>query len=186
MSRLSPITNLPAVALAKEGHPSAVALAKEGHQSAVALAKEGHQSAVALAKEGHQSINKPILLFDGVCNLCNASVQWVLKHDRRGEFRFSALQSELGQQLLLQHGLASEHFDTVVLVVGEQIFLRSDAPLEIVRRLGGLWRLLYFFKILPRPLRDAVYNFVARNRYRWFGRREECMLPKPEWKERFL
>jgi len=73
-----------------------------------------------------------------------------------------------------------------VLVIGEQIFLRSDAALEIVRRLGGFWRLLYFFKILPRPLRNAVYNLVARNRYRWFGHREECMLPKPAWKERFL
>lgn len=134
----------------------------------------------------HQLPNKPLLLFDGVCNLCNASVQWILKRDHRGEFRFTALQSELGQQLLLRHGLASAHFDTVVLVVGEQIFLRSDAPLEIVRRLGGFWRMFYVFKILPRPLRDALYNFVARNRYRWFGRREACMLPRPEWKERFL
>ncbi|MDO8366298.1 MAG: thiol-disulfide oxidoreductase DCC family protein [Saprospiraceae bacterium] len=130
--------------------------------------------------------NHPTLLFDGVCNLCNASVQWILKRDPRGKFRFAALQSEVGQQLLKQHGLESGHFDTVVLAVGDRIFMRSDAPLEIVRRLGGLWTLLYFFKILPRPLRDAVYNFIARNRFRWFGRREECMLPRPEWKERFL
>ena len=134
----------------------------------------------------HQSTNQPILLFDGVCNLCNASVQWILKRDRQAQFRFAALQSEIGQQILQRHGLVSENFDTVVLAVGEQIFLRSDAPLEIVRNLGGFWRLLYFFKIVPRPLRDAMYNFVARNRYRWFGRREACMLPKPEWKERFL
>jgi len=133
-----------------------------------------------------QSTNTPILLFDGVCNLCNASVQWVLKRDPKGQFRFAALQSEAGQQILHQQGLSSEHFDTVVLALGDRIFLRSDAPLEIVRRLGGLWGLLYFFKIFPRPFRDAIYNFVARNRYRWFGRREECMLPRPEWKERFL
>ncbi len=139
-----------------------------------------HQSPI------NQSTDQPILLFDGVCNLCNASVQWMLKHDRRGQFRFAALQSEIGQQLLLRHGLACEHFDTVVLAVGERIFVRSDAPLEILRRLGGFWRLLYFFKIVPRPLRDALYNFVARNRYRWFGRREECMLPRPEWTGRFL
>ena len=146
-----------------------------------------HSSSVTSTQStSHQLTNKPLLLFDGVCNLCNASVQWILKRDHRGEFRFTALQSELGQQLLLRHGLASEHFDTVVLVVGEHIFLRSDAPLEIVRRLGGFWRLLYVFKILPRPLRDALYNFVARNRYRWFGRMEACMLPRPEWKERFL
>jgi len=133
-----------------------------------------------------QSTNTPILLFDGVCNLCNASVQWVLKRDPKGQFRFAALQSEAGQQILHQQGLSSKHFDTVVLALGDRIFLRSDAPLEIVRRLGGLWGLLYFFKIFPRPFRDAIYNFVARNRYRWFGRREECMLPRPEWKERFL
>ena len=136
--------------------------------------------------QANQSPTHPILLFDGVCNLCNASVQWILKRDRKGVFRFAALQSDTGQQILHQHGLSSEHFDTVVLALGDRIFLRSDAPLEIVRRLGGLWGLLYFFKIFPRPLRDAIYNFVARNRYRWFGRREECMLPKPEWKDRFL
>jgi len=128
----------------------------------------------------------PILLFDGVCNLCNASVQWVLKRDRRGLFRFAALQSDVGQQLLQQHGLDSKNFDTVVLVESERVFLRSDAPLEIVRRLGGAWRLLYALKLIPRPLRDSVYNFVARNRYRWFGRQEVCMIPKPAWKERFL
>ncbi len=143
------------------------------------------------AKAGSQSPNQqysnhPILLFDGVCNLCNASVQWILKRDQQGQFRFAALQSEVGQHFLQKHGLAAKDFDTAVLVIGEQIFLRSDAALEIVRRLGGFWRLLYFFKILPRPLRNAVYNLVARNRYRWFGHREECMLPKPAWKERFL
>ena len=127
-----------------------------------------------------------ILLFDGVCNLCNASVQWILKRDPNGQFRFAALQSEVGQQFLRKHGLAAKDFDTAVVVVGEQIFLRSDAALEIVRRLGGFWRILYVFKIIPRPLRNAIYNLVARNRYRWFGHREECMLPRPEWKERFL
>ncbi len=128
----------------------------------------------------------PILLFDGVCNLCNASVQWILAHDPAGKFKFAALQSETGQKLLQQHGLGTEQFDTVVLVVRDQIFLRSDAPLEIARLLGGGWSLFYIFKILPRFLRDAAYNVIARNRYRWFGQREECMLPRPEWKERFL
>lgn len=131
-------------------------------------------------------IHGPILLFDGVCNLCNASVQWVLRRDKKGQFRFAALQSETGQRLLQQHGLASDQFDTVVLAIDDTLFLRSDAPLEIVRRLGGAWPLLYIFKIIPRPLRDTLYNFVARNRYRWFGRQETCMLPRPEWKNRFL
>lgn len=131
-------------------------------------------------------LENPVLLFDGVCNLCNASVQWILKRDHKAQFRFAALQSEFGQQILQKHGLKQEHFDTVVLSVGDQIFLRSDAPLEIVRRLGGFWKLFYLFKVLPRPLRDALYNFVARNRYRWFGQTAECMLPRPEWKGRFL
>ena len=140
-----------------------------------------------MAQETHfNPADRPVLLFDGVCNLCNASVQWVLIHDRRGQFRFAALQSALGREILERHGIDSRHFDTVVLADADRIFLRSDAPLEIVRRIGGFWRLLYFFKIVPRPIRDAIYNFVARNRYRWFGREEACMLPRPEWKERFL
>ncbi len=127
----------------------------------------------------------PTLLFDGVCNLCNASVQWVLLHDPKGVFHFSALQSDTGQDLLKQHNLDTQNFNTVVLVEGKNLFLRSDVPLEIVRRLGGFWQLLYVFKIIPRALRDVVYNWIAKNRYRWWGRREECMLPRPEWKARF-
>ncbi|MFN0213055.1 MAG: thiol-disulfide oxidoreductase DCC family protein [Saprospiraceae bacterium] len=132
------------------------------------------------------SLPRTVLLFDGVCNLCNASVQWILKRDRMGHFRFAALQSEIGQQYLQQHGLASKDFDTVVLVANGRIYLRSDAALEILRHIGGFWKLLYVFKLLPQPLRDAIYKLVARNRYRWFGHREECMLPKPAWKDRFL
>lgn len=128
----------------------------------------------------------PVLLFDGVCNLCNASVQWVLLRDRQQIFRFAALQSPAGRQILERHGLSGETLDTVVLADNEQIFTRSDAPLEVCRRLGGFWRCLYVFKLVPRPFRDAVYRFIAQNRYRWFGRSETCLLPKPEWRERFL
>lgn len=128
----------------------------------------------------------PVLLFDGVCNLCNASVQWVLKRDTKGIFRFAALQSAVGQQLLKQNGALTEPFDSVVLVNNGRIYLCSDAVLELLWLLGGLWRGLYCFKILPRPLRDSLYNFVAKNRYRWFGRQEECWLPRPQWKDRFL
>lgn len=130
--------------------------------------------------------NSAVLLFDGVCNLCNASVQWVLKRDRKGVFKFAALQSEAGQELLRKFGFSPENFDSVVLIAGNRIFTRSDAALETVRRMGGLWSLSAVFKIIPRPIRNALYDWVARNRYRWFGRREECMLPRPEWKERFL
>jgi predicted DCC family thiol-disulfide oxidoreductase YuxK len=113
-------------------------------------------------------------------------VQWVLKHDRAGIFKFAALQSEAGQALLCQFGLSPENFDTVVLVDGERLFTRSDVALEIVRRMGGFWSVFSFFKIIPRPIRDAVYDWVARNRYRWFGKKDECMLPRPEWKGRFV
>jgi len=128
----------------------------------------------------------PILLFDGVCNLCNASVQWILQHDRAGLFRFAALQSEAGQALLARFGLDAEQFDTVILVDGDRIFIRSDAALEILRRLGALWSWLSVLRWTPRPLRDSVYNWVARNRYRWFGRQEKCLLPRKEWAQRFL
>ncbi|MCY7329350.1 MAG: thiol-disulfide oxidoreductase DCC family protein [Saprospiraceae bacterium] len=131
-------------------------------------------------------INSPILLFDGVCNLCNASVQWIITHDARSTFRFAALQSETGQALLKRFGLDQVHFNSVVLVAGDRIFMHSDAPLEIARHLGGFWKLAYGLKIIPRFLRDAVYNWIARNRYRWFGRQEACMLPRPEWKARFI
>lgn len=130
--------------------------------------------------------NFPIILFDGVCNLCNASVQWVLRRDRAGQFRFAALQSETGQRLLAAHGLAQVSFDTVVLADGDRIFTRSDAALEIARRLGAPWSGLALLRWIPRRLRDAVYNWVARHRYRWFGRQEACLLPRPEWKERFV
>lgn len=128
----------------------------------------------------------PVLLFDGVCNLCNASVQWVLLHDRKGVFRFAALQSDTGQALLQKWGRPTEDFDSVVLADGDRLLIHSDVPLEIVRRIGGWWSLLYAFKIIPRPIRDGVYHWIARNRYRWFGKRESCMLSRPEWKERFV
>lgn len=137
-------------------------------------------------KTVNTEINSPVLLFDGVCNLCNGSVQWVLRHDARAQFRFAALQSDTGQALLRRFGLDPAQLDTVVLVDGEHIFLRSDAPLEVARRLGGVWAFFLIFKVLPRPLRNAVYDWVARHRYRWFGRQEACMLPRPEWKGRFL
>jgi predicted DCC family thiol-disulfide oxidoreductase YuxK len=128
----------------------------------------------------------PVLLFDGVCNLCNASVQWVLKRDKKGVFRFASLQSDAGQALLRQQGLPTTGFDTVVLIDAGRVYLRSDAPLRVAAHLGGLWPLFGLLKIVPRALRNAVYNWIARNRFRWFGQREECWLPRKEWRERFL
>lgn len=136
--------------------------------------------------ESSDNNGHPVLLFDGVCNLCNASVQWVLLRDKKDQFRFAALQSDVGRQLLQAHGLSSETLDSVVVVSGGRVLTHSDAPLEIVRLLGGIWSWLYVFRWIPRRLRDGIYRFVARNRYRWFGKKETCMLPRPEWKERFL
>lgn len=128
----------------------------------------------------------PVLLFDGVCNLCNTSVQWVLLRDNAGIFRFAALQSETGQALLARVGLVHESFDSVVLVDGNRVFTRSDAALEVLRRLGWPWAAFVVLRWVPRGLRNTVYDWVARNRYRWFGRQEACFLPRPEWKQRFL
>ncbi|MCC7467433.1 MAG: thiol-disulfide oxidoreductase DCC family protein [Saprospiraceae bacterium] len=133
-----------------------------------------------------EGVGHPVLLFDGVCNLCNASVQWVLVRDKKGIFRFAALQSEFGKQLMEANGLSSETFDSVVVVSGGRVLTHSDAPLEIVRLLGGAWSWLYVFRWIPRWLRDGIYRLIARNRYRWFGKKEACMLPRPEWKDRFL
>lgn len=128
----------------------------------------------------------PVLLFDGVCNLCNGAVQWVLLRDKRDVFRFAALQSETGQDLLRRHQQDTLQYNTVIMVDGDRLYTHSDAVLEIARRLGFPWRLLFIFYYCPRSLRNAVYNWVARNRYRWFGKSQTCMLPRPEWQHKFV
>ena len=127
-----------------------------------------------------------IVLFDGVCNLCNGAVQFLLRRDRRRRFRFAALQSAAGRALLEQHGLPTETLETLVVLESGKARLRSAAALHLARRLPWPWPLLAVFTILPRPLRDALYAFVARHRYRWFGRRESCRLPSAETADRFL
>lgn len=127
-----------------------------------------------------------LILFDGVCNLCNASVQFVIRHDRAGKFRFAAIQSEIGREIFQRHGLDPANLQTFVFITDGRIFLRSDAAIEVVARFGGAWKLLRVFSLVPRSVRDAIYSFIAQNRYRWFGRQEVCMTPTPEIKERFL
>jgi predicted DCC family thiol-disulfide oxidoreductase YuxK len=127
-----------------------------------------------------------ILLFDGVCNLCSGAVRFVIRHDPRGRFRFAALQSETGRRLLVQHGLSADALDTFVLIGGARCFTRSDAAIELVRRLEGPWRWLALLRVVPRSIRDRLYRVVARHRYRWFGRTESCMVPTPELARRFL
>lgn len=130
--------------------------------------------------------NQKIILFDGVCNLCNGSVQFVLKRDRDGVFKFASLQSDFGGGILTRYGLPTDDYNSFVLVEGDRIYTKSTAALRVARNLGGFWNLLYGLIVIPSVLRDAVYGFIARNRYRWFGKRESCMIPQPEWKSRFL
>lgn len=130
--------------------------------------------------------DKPILLFDGVCNLCNGFVQFTIKMDPEGIFQFASLQSEVGQQLLAKYNLPTKELKSVVLIHENKAHTYSDAPLEAARLLGGFWQLFYVFKILPLGLRNAIYNWIAKNRYRWFGKQESCWLPTPDLKERFI
>lgn len=127
-----------------------------------------------------------LVLFDGVCNLCNGSVRFLLRRDRRKRFRFAALQSATGQAALRQHSLSATQFATIVVIENGRAHTESSAALLLAQRLPWPWPLLAAFTIVPRPLRDAVYAWVSRNRYRWFGRRESCMLPSPEFADRFL
>ena len=130
--------------------------------------------------------NAPIVLYDGVCGFCNQSVQLILRHDRKGRFRFASLQSEVGQALLKRHGLATDDLDTFVLVEDGRAYVRSTGALRVARGMGGAWRLTAILSIVPRPVRDFFYDLFARNRYRMFGRLDACMLPPPEVRSRFL
>ena len=128
------------------------------------------------------------ILFDGVCNLCNGFVQFVIRHDPQGYFHFAALQSEAGQALLRAHGAPPAPADpeSVMLLEGGRLSTHSAAVLRIAGRLGGIWRLAAVGWLLPTSWRDALYRYVARHRYRWFGRQESCLLPTPELRSRFL
>jgi predicted DCC family thiol-disulfide oxidoreductase YuxK len=127
-----------------------------------------------------------VVLFDGVCNLCSGWVQFLLRRDPGGRFRFASLQSDIGRELARRHGLSAGAMDSVVLIEGDRAYERSTAVLRICRLLPGAWPALAVFRIVPAAVRDWVYDRVAANRYRWFGRREACWLPAAEWRTRFL
>ena len=127
----------------------------------------------------------PIVLFDGVCHLCDRSVRFILEHDRDARFHFAPLQSALGKKLLEKHGLPPESLRAMVLVHRGTAHTRSSAALRVAGHLTLPWKTVILFLAVPKPLRDAVYGVVARNRYRWFGKRDVCMVPDPRWKDRF-
>jgi len=129
---------------------------------------------------------RPVILFDGVCNLCTGSVQFVIARDSRKRFRFASLQSPVAENLLGAQGRDGDRLESGVLVVGERTYRKSTAALLIARRLDGLWPLLAAFLLIPRPLRDAVYGWIGKRRYRLFGKRDACWVPSAELTERFL
>jgi predicted DCC family thiol-disulfide oxidoreductase YuxK len=127
-----------------------------------------------------------LLLFDGVCHLCDASVRFIVRRDPAGQIKFAPIQSPLGGRLYTQHGLDPAAPNAMLFLTPRGAFKASDAALEIARTIGGVWKVALVFKPLPRALRDAVYYFVARNRYRWFGKDDSCMMPTAELKARML
>lgn len=126
----------------------------------------------------------PIVLFDGVCNLCASSVQWIIRHDPEGVFRFASLQGAVGSTLQREYNIP-EDTDSIVFIEDGRYWIMSDAALRIARHCHG-WRWLYHLRFFPKVLRNAVYRLIAANRYRWFGKKSECWLPTPELKARFL
>ena len=132
-------------------------------------------------------IGKKIILFDGLCNLCEASIQFVIKHDSADQFRFVALQSDLGQKIIAHIGINTKHIDSVILYrPGIAYYYKSNAALEIAKSLGGLFHLGTVFRIIPTTLRNTLYDYVAKNRYSWYGKKQSCMIPNEELKSKFL
>lgn len=129
---------------------------------------------------------KKIILFDGVCNLCNSTVQRVIKNDKKDIFRFTALQSAVGMVMVTELGIDTGQTDSIILVEGDAFHIKSTAALKIAKELSGGYPLLYGFMIVPTVIRNWVYDFIAKNRYKWYGRQESCMIPTPELKKKFL
>lgn len=127
-----------------------------------------------------------VILFDGVCNLCNGAVQFIISHDPKGYFNYAALQSEAGQRSLEEFHHSRTEINTIIFIQNGKRYTKSTAALLITRKLSGLWPLLSVFIVIPRFLRDPIYDYIARNRYKWFGQKAECMIPTAEIKLRFL
>lgn len=128
----------------------------------------------------------PIILFDGVCNFCNGAVNFVIKRNSKSNIRFAALQSEPGQQLLKKYKLPATTMESFVFIENGIAYKQSTAALKVCRHLRRLWPLCFGFIIIPKFIRDGIYNWIARNRYKWFGVRKQCMIPSPDLKARFL
>lgn len=127
-----------------------------------------------------------VVLFDGVCNFCNGVVNFVIRHDKAGYFKFAPLQSEIGEEMIAKHGIDEKETDSVVLIENDHAYVRSKAALRIARKLDGIWSVVYALVIVPRPIRDFAYELFAKYRYKLFGRQDQCMMPTPEVRARFM
>ncbi|MGI9594425.1 MAG: thiol-disulfide oxidoreductase DCC family protein [Patiriisocius sp.] len=127
-----------------------------------------------------------IILFDGVCNLCNGAVNFVIKRDNSNVFKFAPLQENSEIFLLKKYAIDPQKLDTIILIENDRVYLKSTAALRISKKMSNLWPLLYVCIVLPKFLRDAVYDYIAKNRYAWFGKNDQCMIPSPATKDKFL
>lgn len=130
--------------------------------------------------------SKKIILFDGVCNLCNSAVQKIIENDEKNIFMFASLQSEFGQKFLEKNHLDKEEFKSMILVDADKFYTKSDAALRIGKELKGIYRLSELLLVFPKFIRNSIYDLISDNRYKWFGKRESCWLPTPELREKFL
>jgi len=131
-------------------------------------------------------IHPPLILFDGICNLCCGWVQFLIRQDKDRKFKFASIQSESGQKLLNSVGISTKIMETVIYLKGNQCFQKSSAVLEILNDMGGVWKIFVVFKLIPKPIMDGIYQFIAKKRYRYFGKRVTCYLPGAENQKRFL
>lgn len=128
----------------------------------------------------------PVILFDGICNFCNSAVNFTIKRDKHKKIKFALLQSDTGKSILKQHGLPENYSSSFLFIENGKLYNRSAAALRVCRYLSGLWPLCYGLIIIPAFIRNAVYDFIAKNRYKWFGQKDECMVPTPDVRARFL
>ena len=135
-------------------------------------------------KKQHKTVTNPIVLFDGVCNFCNTSVRFILAYNRKENIHFAPLQSNFARQLLEEYNLSTD-INTVVFIENKQAYTKSAATFQITKHLIYPWKVIYYFKHLPVKITDWFYKQIAQNRYSWFGKRNYCMVPKPEWRDRF-
>lgn len=128
----------------------------------------------------------PIILFDGICNLCNSAVNFIIKRNKKSRIQFAALQTNSGKQLLEQFNLPTQSINSLILIEKGMVYTQSTAVLKICKHLNGLWPVLYVLIIVPKFIRNGIYQLIATNRYQWFGKQEKCMVPSPELSDRFL